>query len=76
MSDFGRNDRVVSVKTHLGNLLHPGDRALGYDTGNANLVDQDFERAMEKGLDLPDVILVRTTLLFDWHVLGLTSIIL
>lgn len=46
--------------THLGHLLHPGDRALGYDTGNANLVGMDLEQALDKGLQVPDVILVRS----------------
>jgi nonsense-mediated mRNA decay protein 3 len=58
-SDFGRNDRTFFVRTHLGHLLHPGDSALGYDMSTANVVDPDLEAALEKGLTVSDVILVR-----------------
>lgn len=36
------------TRTHLGHLLHPGDTAVGYDTGNANLVDPELEKAVHK----------------------------
>ena len=58
-SDFGSNDRTFFVKTHLGQLLHPGDTALGYDLSTANLVDPELERCVDKGMPLPDVVLVR-----------------
>lgn len=59
VSDFGSNDRTYTARTHLGHILHPGDHAVGYDVGNANLVGSDFDAAMQKGLNLPDVLLVR-----------------
>ncbi|KAK9846267.1 hypothetical protein WJX81_000414 [Elliptochloris bilobata] len=58
-ADFGRNDRTLFARTHLGHLLHAGDTALGYDLAAANLADSDLEKALERGLVLPDVILVR-----------------
>ena len=58
-SDFGRNDRTLFARTHLGHLLHAGDTALGFDLAAANLADGDLEKAIERGLVLPDVILVR-----------------
>ena len=57
-SDFGKNDRILSARTHLGHLLHVGDTVLGYDLLTAQLVSPELERAQEKGLLLPDVILV------------------
>lgn len=58
-ADFGANDHTFFAKTHLGHLLHPGDTAMGYDVANANLVCPDLEKAIHKGLVLPDAILVR-----------------
>lgn len=58
-SDFGRNDNVIHARTHLGHLLHVGDTALGYDLANANLVGLDLEAFINKGGQLPDVVLVR-----------------
>ena len=59
-ADFGRNDRTLLARTHLGHLLHAGDTALGYDLAAANTADADLEAAMARGLVLPDVVLVRT----------------
>uniref|UniRef100_A0A6U2GZ91 60S ribosomal export protein NMD3 n=1 Tax=Chlamydomonas euryale TaxID=1486919 RepID=A0A6U2GZ91_9CHLO len=59
VSDFGRNDTVFYTRTHLGNLLHPGDTALGYDLINAQLVGLDYDAFVAKGGTLPDVVLVR-----------------
>ena len=59
VADFGSNDKTYTARTHLGHLLHPGDHAMGYDVSNANLVGGDFDAAMNRGLSLPDVILVR-----------------
>lgn len=55
--DFGRNDTVLITRTHLGNLLKPGDTCLGYDLAGANLCDPELERYRQ--LQLPDVVLVR-----------------
>lgn len=61
-SDFGSNDKSYFVKTHLGQVLHPGDTALGYDLTTANLVDPELERCVNKGMTVPDVVLVETRL--------------
>ncbi|XP_020592394.1 60S ribosomal export protein NMD3-like [Phalaenopsis equestris] len=57
VSDFGKNDNIFTVKTHIGHLLNTGDYALGYDLYGANI--NDFEIDKYKGLDLPNVILVK-----------------
>jgi nonsense-mediated mRNA decay protein 3 len=56
-SDFGRNDAQLVTRTHLGALLKPGDTVLGYDVAGAVLVDPELDTY--RGLQLPDVILVR-----------------
>ncbi|KAK9282529.1 hypothetical protein L1049_005449 [Liquidambar formosana] len=56
-SDFGKNDIIFSIRTHLGHLLNPGDFALGYDLYGAN--SNDIEMDKYKGLALPDAILIR-----------------
>ncbi|KAK2997982.1 hypothetical protein RJ639_025161 [Escallonia herrerae] len=57
LSDFGKNDTLFSVRTHLGHILSPGDYALGYDLYSAN--NNDVELDKYKGLVLPDVILIK-----------------
>ena len=59
-SDLGRNDTVLTCRTHLGALLRPGDTALGYDVASANLCEPELERYGPALAErLPDVILVR-----------------
>lgn len=60
-ADLGANDRMLSARSHLGALLHPGDAALGYDLYSANLNDPDVEQAVSRGLSMPDVVLVSHT---------------
>ncbi|KAH6785197.1 hypothetical protein C2S51_037652 [Perilla frutescens var. frutescens] len=57
VSDFGKNDRISNVRTHLGHLLSPGDYALGYDLYGANINDIELDKY--KGRYIPDVILVK-----------------
>lgn len=57
VSDFGKNDNMFSIRTHLGHLLSPGDYALGYDLYAAN--SNDIELDKYKGLVLPDVVLIK-----------------
>jgi|TARA_B100001741_G_scaffold81364_1_gene65958 nonsense-mediated mRNA decay protein 3 len=59
-SDFGTNDTTFFVKTHLGNILQPGDTAMGYDLSNLQIVDPELEKYSGKlqGI-VPDVILVK-----------------
>jgi nonsense-mediated mRNA decay protein 3 len=53
----GRGDAVLFARTHLGALLKPGDVALGYDVAGATLAGAEMEEY--RGLQLPDVVLVR-----------------
>ncbi|CAA0824810.1 nonsense-mediated mRNA decay NMD3 family protein [Striga hermonthica] len=57
VSDFGKNDTIFNVRTHLGHLLNPGDYALGYDLYGAN--NNDIELDKYKSLVLPDVLLIK-----------------
>ncbi|XP_041023813.1 60S ribosomal export protein NMD3-like [Juglans microcarpa x Juglans regia] len=57
VSDFGKNDTIFSIRTHLGHLLNPGDYALGYDLYGANSNDDELEK--HKGLILPEAILIK-----------------
>ncbi|KAH0466166.1 hypothetical protein IEQ34_006269 [Dendrobium chrysotoxum] len=57
VSDFGKNDNIFTVRTHLGHLLNPGCYALGYDLYGANI--NDFEVDKYRCLDLPHAILVK-----------------
>ncbi|KAG6643443.1 60S ribosomal export protein NMD3-like [Carya illinoinensis] len=57
LSDFGKNDTIFSIRTHLGHLLNPGDYALGYDLYGANSNDGELEK--HKGLILPEAILIK-----------------
>lgn len=57
VSDFGKNDTIFSIRTHLGHLLNPGDHALGYDLYAAN--NNDIELDKYRGLVLPEAILVK-----------------
>lgn len=55
-ADLGANDRVLFTRTHLGNVLHPGDTALGYDLTSANFASGELDPG--RNLTLPDVVLV------------------
>ncbi|KAL9669079.1 hypothetical protein QQ045_006620 [Rhodiola kirilowii] len=57
VSDFGSNDTIFEITTHLGHLLNPGDYALGYDLYGAN--SNDIEMDKYKGLEIPYAILVK-----------------
>lgn len=57
LSDFGKNDTIFYIKTHLGQILKPGDQALGYDLYGAN--SNDIELDKYKGLVLPEAILIK-----------------
>ena len=54
-SDFGANDKVLYVRTHLSNLKI-GDYVLGYDLSTVNLTESHIEAFGES--DLPDAIIV------------------
>lgn len=55
ISDFGQNDLRFSVRSHLGNVLKPGDVALGYVLYGANITDVEAEKCRDL---LPDVVLI------------------
>lgn len=57
VSDFGKNDTIFSIRTHLGHLLNPGDYALGYDLYSANTNDMELDKY--KGLVVPETILIK-----------------
>ena len=57
VSDFGKNDTIFNIRTHLGHLLNPRDYALGYDLYWANSNDIEIEK--HKGLVIPEAILIR-----------------
>ncbi|KAL5564421.1 hypothetical protein UlMin_027585 [Ulmus minor] len=57
LSDFGKNDTIFNIRTHLGHLLNPGDYALGYDLYGNN--SNDIELDKYRGLVIPDAILIR-----------------
>ena len=62
LSDLGSNDNTYYTRTHLGHVLHPGDHAMGYDVACANLVDPEVEKLGDRGVSLPDVVLVIASL--------------
>eukprot|EP00005_Dracoamoeba_jomungandri_P001180 CAMPEP_0174259896 /NCGR_PEP_ID=MMETSP0439-20130205/8661_1 /TAXON_ID=0 /ORGANISM="Stereomyxa ramosa, Strain Chinc5" /LENGTH=301 /DNA_ID=CAMNT_0015343973 /DNA_START=594 /DNA_END=1499 /DNA_ORIENTATION=+ len=57
LKDFGHNDKIFLARTFLGNILNPGDYALGYDITSLNPNEADT-KAMQ-GQEWPDVVLVR-----------------
>ncbi|KAJ1919894.1 ribosome-binding protein [Mycoemilia scoparia] len=57
MADVGRNDDVLIVRSHLGNILNFGDTVLGYDLTTANVNNDNFANIPTE--DLPSVVLVK-----------------
>jgi nonsense-mediated mRNA decay protein 3 len=61
-SDLGVNDNTYFTRTHLGNILHPGDSVMGYMLTGTNYNNPQFE-AIEKSnayaSTIPDVMLVK-----------------
>lgn len=59
-SDFGHNSITYCVRTHLGNILKPGDMVLGYDLTTSNFNDPNWDEATTSGKnDFADVVLVK-----------------
>lgn len=58
-SDFGVNDRVTSVVTHLGHLLQAGDTVLGYDLETAVGGDWELDDHLPASYNIPEVVLVK-----------------
>jgi len=57
-ADLGVNDDSLVVRTHLGNMLKPGQRAYGYDLRSVNISGLDTA-GVEEQMQRTDVILVR-----------------
>lgn len=61
-SDLGVNDKTYFTRTHLGNLLHPGDSVMGYLLTGTNFNNPQFEvleLSNSYSSTIPDVILVK-----------------
>lgn len=59
-SDFGKSSETFFARSHLGNILKPGDICVGYDLRTANLNDAAYEQGQQSSkYSFPDVILVR-----------------
>lgn len=56
-SELGINDNTIHTRTHLGHLLKEGDCVMGYNVGEANINDAEFEKLNAN--EIPDVILVK-----------------
>ena len=57
----GKDDGIVTVRSHLGHLLKPGDDVLAYDMNNLVYNDADVESIMGKRgsePNFPDYIIV------------------
>lgn len=61
-SDLGRNDKTYYCRTHLGNIVHPGDSVMGYQLTGTNFNSPQFEALEESNTyasQIPDVMLVK-----------------
>ncbi|CAH8439456.1 ribosome-binding protein [Schistosoma haematobium] len=47
---------IIHTRSHLGRILHPGDKVLGLDLRNCNINNTEFEKLPED--KIPDIILV------------------
>lgn len=60
-SELGASDtREIHTKTHLGNLLSPGDSVLAFDLANSNLNNAELDDYQQVNGDrIPDVIIMK-----------------
>merc|ERR1712098_1028341 len=61
-SDLGSNDKTYYTRTHLGNVLHPGDSVMGYLLTGTNFNNPQFDALEEShtySSQIPDVMLVK-----------------
>ena len=61
-SDLGVNDVTYITRTHLGNVLHPGDQVMGYHLTGTNFNNPNYEAIEQNNTyssHIPDVILVK-----------------
>ncbi|CAH8436089.1 unnamed protein product [Heterobilharzia americana] len=54
--DSESGDGMIHTRSHLGRILHPGDKVLGLDLRNCNINHPEFEKLPED--KIPDIILV------------------
>ncbi|KAF2073333.1 hypothetical protein CYY_005351 [Polysphondylium violaceum] len=59
-ADFGVNDNIFEIRSHLGNVFNAGDLALGYDVTSSVFNDQDLI-GIKHNQYLPDFVLVKKT---------------
>lgn len=60
--DLGSNDKAYYTRTHLGNVLHPGDSVMGYMLTGTNFNSPQFDAIEESNSyssQIPDVLLVK-----------------
>ncbi|KFY19830.1 hypothetical protein V491_04182 [Pseudogymnoascus sp. VKM F-3775] len=61
-SDLGHNDKTFFARTHLGNVIHPGDSVMGYVLSESNFNNPQYD-ALENSSTyssyIPDVMLVK-----------------
>lgn len=61
-SDLGQNNKTFFTRTHLGNVLHPGDSVMGYVLCETNFNNPQYD-ALENSRSysslIPDVMLVK-----------------
>jgi nonsense-mediated mRNA decay protein 3 len=61
-ADLGSNDKTYYTRTHLGNVLHPGDSVMGYMLTGTNFNNVQFEALEQSNAyasHIPDVMLVK-----------------
>uniref|UniRef100_A0A1I8PHD5 60S ribosomal export protein NMD3 n=1 Tax=Stomoxys calcitrans TaxID=35570 RepID=A0A1I8PHD5_STOCA len=55
--ELGINDNPIHTRSHLGHILKVGDSALGYNLGEANINNPEYDKLNAE--QIPDVVLVR-----------------
>ncbi|KAF7866710.1 hypothetical protein EAF04_005552 [Stromatinia cepivora] len=61
-SDLGTNDKTFYTRTHLGNVVHPGDSVMGYMMTGTNFNNPQYDALEESNnyaSKIPDVMLVK-----------------
>ncbi|KFX93468.1 hypothetical protein O988_06817 [Pseudogymnoascus sp. VKM F-3808] len=61
-SDLGVNDKTFFARTHLGNVIHPGDSVMGYVLSESNFNNPQYdaiENSSTYASYIPDVMLVK-----------------
>lgn len=58
--DVGTNESEIHTRSHLGHLLNPFDRVMGYDMVSSNWNDPNYEKYESSHVNnIPDVILIK-----------------